>query len=615
VPLGPTRTERHVRLNGPSKTSVGVPNAFLASVDGVRLGDDPVTLTVTVDGQQVASQEVTGSGAVEVQHTFQETGEHRVVATVSGDDRFDVNDVARRTVRVVEPPRLLYVSSREYPLQSYLSELYRVDTASEVPSDLAESEYAAVVLHNRPAEAVGDVEALQRFVIDGGGLVVVGGDRAFEDGGYEGSTLGSMLPVSIGNGTGSSANIVLAIDVSGSAREGMAVQKAIALDALSQLGDDNRVGIVGFDTEAYAVSEPLRLREGRPVLRDRISRLEPGGGTRIAVGLLGAREMLGGSGTVLLVSDGYDQGGGVDAAVDSFGGNVQVITVGTGPAPEEELLTRVADRTGGTYLRATETNRLRIFYGDAERQFTGGQLTVVDSTSFVTSGVTLTANPSRSNDVRVRPGADYLVATGRGTPAFASWRYGLGRVLTVTTYEDDARLGGLLERPDSLLVTKSVNYAVGDPERGRTGVTEVSDTRVGVPTTVTYRGESRPQAESLRFTAAGGDVYRATTTPTALGFETVLDAEYAVDAAPEYAAFGTAPELTALVEATGGRTFAPSEAAAIAAFARERARQVREVEQSWAPAALVAALVVFFAEVLARRVQVYRGAAENESGL
>jgi hypothetical protein len=229
--------------------------------------------------------------------------------------------------------------------------------------------------------------------------------------------------------------------------------------------------------------------------------------------------------------------------------------------------------------------------------------------------VTLTANPASSNDVRVRPGADYLVATGRGTPAVASWRYGLGRVLTITTYEDDARLAGMLERPDSLLVTKSVNYAVGDPERGQTGVTEVSDTRVGVPTTVSYRGESRPDVEALRFTAAGGGVYTATTTPSATGFERVLDAEYAVDAAPEYTAFGPSPELSALVDATGGRTFSPSEAAAIAEFARERARQVREVERSWAPAALVAALVVFLAEVLARRLQVYRGVAENESGL
>jgi hypothetical protein len=77
-----------------------------------------------------------------------------------------------------------------------------------------------------------------------------------------------------------------------------------------------------------------------------------------------------------------------------------------------------------------------------------------------------------------------------------------------TAYWADGSLDGLLEAPDSLLLTRSTNYAIGDPERGRTGVVEATDTRVGEPTTVTYRGESRPDATDPTFQQVGAGRYR-----------------------------------------------------------------------------------------------------------
>jgi len=608
-----TTAERHVSVNGPPKTSVGVRNAFLVSVDGVNLEGSTATVTVTVDGTQVASEQVTGTGAVEFAHAFESTGEHRIVAEVSGDDRFDANDVARRTVRVVEQPRILYVADRNYPLSDYLSRVYRVDTARAVPDDL--SPYYAVVLQNKPADRVGNVTALQEFVIEGNGLLVAGGSRSFERGGYDDSALGSMLPVRTGEESGSSANVVLAIDISGSAREGMRTQKAVALSVLEQLGEANSVGLVAFNENAYAVTSPARLGSNRALLEDRIRRLKSGGGTSIGAGLQGARAMLGGAGTIILITDGRDRTGGARQVAERLGDDVRVITVGTGPSPSGNLLRRIADATGGTYIRADETTRLRLLFGDADRTYGAGRLTVVDRSSFVTSGVTLRSNPGLSNAVTVKPGADYLVATGTGSPAVASWRYGLGRVVTVTAYDSSDTLDGLLSQPDSLLVTKATNYVIGDPERRASGVTEVPDTRVGEPTTVTYRGTSRPTPPGVEFRQAGTATYRAAVTPEREGFESILDADYAVDAHREYTAFGIDPTLRQVVEETGGQFFPTSDAAGIASFARDRARQVREVRQSWTWLALLAALVLFAIEVLVRRVQVYRGRAENESGL
>ncbi|MFD1633811.1 VWA domain-containing protein [Haloplanus ruber] len=611
----PTRTERYVTLTGPNKASVGVESRFLVRVDGVE-ADSPVSVSVTVDGETVASERIDeGTGAVPVAHTFESTGSHRITAEIDGEDVFTVNDVARKTIRVVDQPRVLYVSRGNYSLGTYLDQLYQVDRVESVPENL--DPYYAVVVQNVAAGDLGNVDELQRFVIDGGGLLMTGGPNSFENGGYANSSVGSMLPVTFGPSAPGSARIVMLIDVSGSAGSGMRIQKAIALDALSQLDDNNVVGVVGFNYQAYSVSDPASLSENRGVVQDRISRLRAGGATNIANGLRGAEEMLGGQrGTVILVSDGGDTESRSAVVANALGRQgIRVITVGAGRNVNEGVLRRVAEESGGNYFRASETERLRLLFGGGSRQFQGEGLTVVDSGNFITSGVTLESSPGSVNDVSMRPGANFLVASPDGTPAVASWRYGLGRVATITTYAEGGGLDGLLSQPDSLLVTKSVNYAIGDPERKASGVTDVSDTRVGEPTTVVYRGDAPPSDTDLAFSAVDEGVYRASVTPTEVGYQTAAGATYAANSPAEYAGFGTSSALSDAVEATGGREFSSDQAAAITEFTREQSTRVRDVRRNWDWALLIAALLLFVTEVVVRRLQVYNGRTRTESGL
>jgi hypothetical protein len=622
VRLRPRTTERHVRVDGPVKTSVGVPAAFLVTVGGVETNGS-VDLSVTVDGEEVATHTFErGSGSFEVRHTFEDTGPHRVVAEIESDDRYRRNDVFRSTVRVVERPRVLYVAPGQgtspvgdYPLQNYLSGLYNVTVVGSVPDDL--SGYYAVVVQNAPADRVGNVSALQEFVIDGGGLVTVGGPRAFERGGYDGTSFGSMQPVGTGESGPGTSRLVLAIDVSGSTQEGMRVQKGIALNVLEQLGDENEVGLVAFNYQPYRVASPQPLSENRDAVADRIRRLRSGGATDIAAGLRGAADMLGDErGTVILISDGVDDSQTVPAAADRLGSvGIQVVAVGVGQRTNVPRLQEIARLSGGTYIRADETRRLRILFGGSSRQFEGSGLTIVDPNTFLTAGVELESNPGNANDVSTKAGADLLVAGPEGEPVVARWRYGLGRVVSLTAYDDQGTLDGLLARPDSLLVTKSVNYAVGDPERLRTGVADAADTRVGEPTTITYRGEQRPTGEGAQFRRAGLERYEATVVPRQDGFEFVAGAEFAANYPHEYGAFGQSDALIRAVESTNGRVFEPSEGAEIARFARESAVAVREVRDSWSWLALALALLLFLAEVVVRRVQVYRGRTGRESGL
>jgi hypothetical protein len=164
-------------------------------------------------------------------------------------------------------------------------------------------------------------------------------------------------------------------------------------------------------------------------------------------------------------------------------------------------------------------------------------------------------------------------------------------------------------------VTKSVNYAIGDPERKATGVTDIADTRVGEPTTVIYRGDAAPTGTDVPFSAVDEGVYRAQVTPTSPGFRSVVGATYAANYHAEYAGFGPSSALTDVVEATGGQEFDRGDAAEIASFARQQSVRVRDVRRTWDWALLTVALLLFLTEVVVRRLQVYNGRTRTESGL
>nr|WP_252718849.1 vWA domain-containing protein [Haloarcula sp. CBA1122] len=327
--------------------------------------------------------------------------------------------------------------------------------------------------------------------------------------------------------------------------------------------------------------------------------------------MLGDRE-----GTIILLSDGQDRLGPPAAVANQLGREgTRVVSVGVGKRVGVATMRQIASESGGSYFAADETERLRLLFGGSSRRYQGENLTIVTEDTFITAGVELTANPGQANNVQVKPGADYQVATADGKPAIASWRFGLGRVVSITAYDSDNTMGGLLDRPDSLVVTKSVNYAVGDPMRTQTGVTAVSDARVGRPTTLTYQGDSRPDAANISFRQIGDGRYRGEFTPREAGYQTALDTEYAANYPVEYGAFGPSDSLDALVETTGGQTFSPAQGEQIAREARQKSTRVRTVRNTWDWLALLGALLLFTGEVVARRVQVYRGRTSLESGL
>src|SRR5439155_9705395 len=128
-------------------------------------------------------------------------------------------------------------------------------------------------------------------VAHGGGLIVTGGEHLFGDAGLAASPLAPVLPVELEAQEPEPearepialyllidrSNSMGDVGVQGTAK--MEYAKRAALAVLEDLADQDLVGAIAFDAEAYEIG-PLRpAGESRAALAAQIRRLRHGGGT------------------------------------------------------------------------------------------------------------------------------------------------------------------------------------------------------------------------------------------------------------------------------------------------------------------------------------------------
>jgi len=202
----------------------------------------------------------------------------------------------------------------------------------------------------------------------------------------------AALPVGRSAGT-----VMLAMDVSNSMSADdvtpsrLAAAQQAALSFIDAQPDSVDIGVVGFDQGALTTSQPSA---DRAATKAAVERLRTAGGTSLASAILGSLSAIAGtpvrigedgdlpdighwgSATIVLFSDGEDQGGrdAVSAAAtiaQNAGVHIEAVGVGTADgttveidgyqlhtALDTEQLTAVAQATGGTYHRASETGQL-----------------------------------------------------------------------------------------------------------------------------------------------------------------------------------------------------------------------------------------------------------------
>ncbi len=612
VKLKPIKDDLGVSIIGPSKTMEGAETSFSVLLHGTgALSKAP--LLVTIDGETVFN-EATGERRIDFEKKLG-TGYHQIVAQINIEDYFKQNNVFYKTIKVVPKPRILYYTETESPLNTFANSLYEVSAVSELPQGL--NDYYAVIVNDIPADRLNDkTEQLTDFIADGNGMVVLGGENSFDKGNYKDSVFEGIIPVFVGalGKKEGDINIVIVIDISGSTGiaygEGKAVdvEKALAVGVVKDLRLDNKLAVLAFNTKAYVISEPSYVFE-KLNLEQTIARLKDGGGTLISTGILKAVQLLltlQGSKNIILISDGKTQSdaSAIESAKFASNQGIAIYTVGVGPTTNEELMMLIAEITNGIFFRATESSRLKILFGDVDDEREGNQLGIVvlNSNHFITENLEPKAVIYGFNSVVPKSTARLLVTTTTGEPVLSTWRLGLGRVAALTTDDGTSWAGELLNKLNSKLISRIINWAIGDPERKSKEFIEAKDTRINEPTEVTVKSAIPPTAQEATFYKVDEGTYSATIVPQQTGFQSVTGALFAVSYPIEYEGIGFAPEFEEVVQVTGGKIFSKDDINGIVEHTKARSRRVITSKDNLTWPFVLASVIIFLLEIFIRRL-------------
>jgi Ca-activated chloride channel family protein len=330
--------------------------------------------------------------------------------------------------------------------------------------------YDGAVLVNTPATSLtlDQQRTLQSFVQDlGRGLMVVGGPRTFSPGGYEGTVLDDMLPVSavppIEPQQGSLA-LFLVIDRSGSmdvltgggsasgGASKLAMARQAAMEASNLLQPQDTLGVIAFDSTFQWVVPPTKLAGPADVKRAQsaISSIKPGGGTSILPPLEAAFQAATTADAplkhIVLLTDGESNDHGYEellARMQPF--RVTLSTLAIGSDADTKLLSNLARIGGGRYYFTERSTQIPRIASKETAILTRNA--VVEGTVAAVVGEPSPLLRDLAGDVPPLLGyvattrkdrAVTALETERGHPLLAHWQYGLGRVVVWTS---DAQRG------------------------------------------------------------------------------------------------------------------------------------------------------------------------------
>ncbi|MBI4451882.1 VWA domain-containing protein [Candidatus Woesearchaeota archaeon] len=622
--MEPLKSDVGVVIEGPPELIKDTEGDFVVRVT-VAGKNMPYTLQVSYDDTNlILEEQASASRTFTFSRKFPEGEYHKLTAKLldtGKDDYFRNNNVYYKSIKIVPRPSVLYVSEKPSPLARELDKIYEIDTVASLPSDL--SNHMAVIFNDiRASKILPHMDSLSDYVSDGNGLVFIGGENSFERGGYKGSLLETLLPIKIGASeeqNKSDINIVIVIDISQGTEDYVAVEKALALSVIDSLSEKNNVGTVAFNTQAYQIAEIKTLKEHKKELKEKISRLKFDGQSFFNLGLEGGHTMLskvGGSKNIIFISDGKttynklrEDTLNTVRTINSLGTKVFVVGVGTETddlATENNLfLSNIAALGEGIYYKTDASNKLKVQFADKDE--TKGEefyntLIPIDTTHFITLGLDdMQATISGYNYAVPKPAARTLVTTHKNIPILVVWRFGLGRVVSITT-DDGSKWGGaLLTKRNSKLVTRSINWAIGDLGRKKSYDVTVRDTVLGKTTSVNVITKDMPNADDLAFAKIDTNFYTAVYTPKETGYREVLGATFAVNYNDEYANLGANQEFLNLVEKTGGKIFNPDDIKGIIDFVKAKSKRIKvdSTDYRW-PFAIIA-MILFLTEIGIRR--------------
>ncbi len=453
---------------------VQLQQAFLIEV--VILGDRDGLLSVEIlrDDQPLATQDVQvieGVGRLRLSSRLTRPGAARFTARLSHpQDALSGNNTASQWVEVQSGPRvLLFTNYENDPLATALTAQgfaveTRTDTQQASLGDLTGAK--VVLLNNVPAYRLPTpfLRALDFFVNQqGGGLAMIGGKYSFAAGGFFGSPVEPLLPVSmelkqehrklvtalaiVMDRSGS-----MAMTVPGSGLEKMALANEGAGRAVQLLGDTDFITVLVVDSEPHEVTPLVPVGPNRGQIEDAVRRQQSmGGGIFVYNGLKAAWDRLQkadvGQRHVILFSDAADSEQPDDyvnllAEMTAAKTTVSVIGLGTEQDPDADFLKDIAQRGGGRIFFNQDANQLPALFAQetvavARSTFIEEPVPVKGTPGWLemaAGGIDWLPQVDGYNLSYLRPGASQALVSGDdyAAPMLAFWQRGAGRAASIS---------------------------------------------------------------------------------------------------------------------------------------------------------------------------------------
>jgi len=387
-------------------------------------------------------------------------------AIVNADhDQEPRNNRYQAFVQVAGAPKILHVVG-EPGMQRHVSDALRAQgfdveeiAATAVPANMHQlGDYDLIILNNVSGFdlSLNKMELLDRYVRDsGGGLIMLGGEHTYAAGGYYGTPVERLLPVTMDVKSTvkiPSLAVTFVLDRSGSmgsrsqGEEKIDIAKNAALSSIALLNPLDRVGVLAFDDEAEWVVPPTEVGNRRPIA-ERLRSLGAGGSTDLVVALDEAVRVMSTQPAkvkhLIVLSDGLT---GIDSNFSNFAAQIElhgitVSTVALGIDADQALMSRIARMGKGRFYYTDDPRNVpRIFSSEAmviSRDMIVERDTrpVLAYAGEIIEGFAEADFPHLNGYQRTypKPAAQVLLKAADDDPLLVVWRYGLGKSVAFTS--------------------------------------------------------------------------------------------------------------------------------------------------------------------------------------
>lgn len=466
IPL-PSRLEPEVQvaeIKVPSEVREGEP--FFVEATVLSNHDDEGLLEIFQGDHRVLSERRSlkaGENRFKLQQSIERDRMAAFKVRISGlrQDTLLDNNADSGLVYTSGKPRVLIIESDVSLIQElrYALEDEGIIVDVRPPQGMPDSvaalqNFELLMLSNVPATEITQqqMEVVRTWVQDlGGGFIMLGGEQSFGLGGYYKTTLEEVLPVRSDfdkEKEKPSLGIVLVIDKSGSMQgEKLDMAKAAAQSAVELLSPKDQVAVIAFDGETFVISE-MQSAASRGQISEQIAGIQHGGGTEMFPAMQRAFEMLNNTTArlkhVIMLTDGISNTGNFEGLAQQMASarmTVSTVAVGGEGETDTQILQSIARIGKGRFYATEDPSQVPQIFA---RETITASKSAIDEQPFVPqvlratqalAEIDLESAPALLGYVttRPKPTCELILATEKGDPLLAWWRYGLGMTAAFTS--------------------------------------------------------------------------------------------------------------------------------------------------------------------------------------